>query len=100
MLDSVSEVLDRIEAQQQQELQVIEGRNALEFLQAIYRDTRVPLPTRMKAAVECLPFEHPRLSAMAVTSMSGKDFALALDRAVARSTGARLIEAKALPQSE
>jgi hypothetical protein len=54
----------------------------------------------MKAAVEALPFEHPKLSAMAVTSMSGKDFAAQLERAIARSTGRRLIEAKALPQPD
>jgi hypothetical protein len=98
MLDRVHAVLDRIEAQQQE--RVIEARSALELLQSIYRDPTLPLPARMKAAVEALPFEHPKLSAMAVTSMSGKDFAAQLERAISRSTGRRLIEAKALPQPD
>jgi hypothetical protein len=41
----------------------------------------------MKAAVEALPYERPRL---AVTAMvSGVDFAAMLERAVARSQSAR-----------
>jgi hypothetical protein len=70
-------------------------RNALEFLQAVYRDTRLPLTTRIHRAVEALPFEAPKLSAVAVTSMRGEDFAARLDRCLARSARAMLIEAKA-----
>ena len=32
-----------------------------------------------------LPFESPKLTAMAVTSMDGNDFATMLERAIARS---------------
>jgi hypothetical protein len=96
--EKTREVLDRFLAEL--EPPVIEGGNGLEFLQAVYRDTRVPLSTRMKAAVEALPFETPKLSAMAVASMTGDDFAARLERCLARSARAKLIEGKALPQPE
>ena len=44
------------------------------------------------AAIEALPFEHPKLSAMAVN-----DFASRLERALQRSERAKLIEARSEP---
>jgi hypothetical protein len=69
-------------------------------LQAVYRDKQVPLHTRIRCASEALPYEAPRLSAMAVTSLTANDFAAALDRAIMRS--GKLVEAKAIepPQPE
>jgi hypothetical protein len=60
----------------------------------------VPLPVRMRAAAEALPYENPKLSAIAVASLTGNGFAKRLDRAIMRST--KLIEAKAVepPQTE
>jgi hypothetical protein len=37
----------------------------LEFLQSIFRDETVPLPVRMKAAIEAAPYVHPKLTAIA-----------------------------------
>jgi uncharacterized protein (UPF0147 family) len=65
-MDSVLEVLDRIEAQRSQRDAAIIGPSALALLQAVYRDTDVPLNVRIKCAVECLPFESPKLSATAL----------------------------------
>jgi hypothetical protein len=73
----------------------IEPTNALAFLQAIYRNPLQPLPVRLRAAIECLPFESPKLSATAI--LREGDFAVHLDRALERSA---LIEARALPQPE
>ena len=77
------------------------GETALELLQSVYRNPLQPLPLRIRCATECLPFENPKLSAVAVASMNGNDFASALDRAIARSS-VKLIEAEAVetPQAE
>ena len=81
-----------------------ESENALGFLQAIYKRGGVPLSVRMRAAIEALPFESPKLSATAV--LTSEDFAERLERAIARSgmKASRTINAKplalALPQPE
>ena len=40
----------------------------------------------MRAAIEALPFEVPKLSATAIATMDGKTFAEALERCIERST--------------
>jgi hypothetical protein len=59
--------------------------SALEYLQSIYRNPSEPDSRRMRAAMAALPFESPKLAAMAVSSMNGQDFGSLLDRAIARS---------------
>lgn len=39
-----------------------DGVSPLEFLQSIYRDEAVPLPVRMRAAIEAANYVHPKLS--------------------------------------
>jgi hypothetical protein len=92
MADTINAVLDRIETQQR-DLDRVEGETALELLQAVYRDQRQPLPVRIRCATEALPYENPKLSAVAVRYMSADSFAARLDKAIARS-GVKLIEAK------
>jgi hypothetical protein len=79
-----------------------ESENALGFLQTIYKSRGVPLSVRMRAAVEALLFESPKLSATAI--LSSEDFAERLEKAIARSgvKTPRTIDAKAvaLPQPE
>ncbi len=60
------------------------GETSLSFLQSIYRSASLPLPVRMRAAIEALPFESPKLSATAI--IQGDSFAERLERAIARSS--------------
>lgn len=85
MKDTVTAELALIEARCEGEAP--DAETALALLQAVYRDKQVPLHTRIRCASEALPYENPRLSAMAVTSLNANDFARALDRAIARSNG-------------
>jgi hypothetical protein len=54
-------------------------KDALEFLQSLYNDPSEPKTIRMKAAIEALPYERPRLAVTA--TVTGDDMATRLDRA-------------------
>ena len=55
-------------------------------------NVELPLSVRMRAAIELLPFTHPKL---AVTAMvSEQDFATVLDRRLKRIEEMKLLEAK------
>jgi hypothetical protein len=75
-----------------------EPETSLAYLQSVYRDPRLPIGTRLRAAIAALPFELPRLSVIA--NISNANLGERLERAIARSAqspGFRplLIEAKA-----
>jgi hypothetical protein len=77
---------------QAEERQPPERVNSLEYLQRIYRDPNQPTPVRMRAAIEALSFENPKLSAVGVGYINNDSFASRLDRAIIRSEAAKLIE--------
>jgi hypothetical protein len=54
----------------------------LTFLKAVYMNAELPLSVRMRAAIELLPFTHPKLAVTAV--VSEQDFATVLDRRLKR----------------
>jgi hypothetical protein len=74
--DNVLEVLDKIEAQRaKRDAEEDEPRNALHYLQDVYRGRRQAEPWRMRAAIAALQFETPRLGVIATTNLNGADFA-------------------------
>jgi hypothetical protein len=85
MSETISAVLDRIEAQQA--VAVIDvPTDALGFLQLIYRNINVPLSIRMRAAALALPFESPKLAVTAY--IDDCNFADRLEQALVRSAKA------------
>ena len=50
----------------------------LSFLKAVYMNAELPLSVRMRAAIELLPFTHPKLAVTAV--VSEQDYATVLDQ--------------------
>jgi hypothetical protein len=70
--------------------------DALSYLRSIYNDPLQPTSVRMRAAIECLPFEYPKLAAMAIVPWGG-DFPRRLEQAVERSR-TKVIEHK--PRAE
>jgi hypothetical protein len=47
------------------QINVAANATSLDFLRAVYRDARQPMPRRMKAAEVAIAFEHPKLSVVA-----------------------------------
>jgi hypothetical protein len=78
------------------------GEVSLDFLQRIYRSTQQPMSLRMRAAIEALPFEKPKLSATAIAAFDGQTFAEALERCIERSKSPVLLNGpvEPLPASE
>src|ERR1700751_1677807 len=75
-------------------IELAPGETSLDFLQRVYRSVKQPMSRRLRAAIEALPHEHPRLGAVAIGSMNGQDFASMLEKAIERSGRGKLIEAR------
>jgi len=79
-----------LEAEVLSEGPLLTGASAHEFLSAVWNDPGVPLPLRIRAAVEALPYERPKLAATTIFHL-GRD----LDEAIARSERLSLLSTKA-----
>jgi hypothetical protein len=73
---------------------------ALAYLQSIYRNPMEAMPARMRAAIESLPYENPKLSAVAHGHFDGTDFATQLERAIARSKAPLALNSPAVIEHE
>ena len=69
---------------------VVMPASALEYLQSIYRNPSEPDGRRMRAAMAALPFESPKLNAVAV--MNDEGFSIMLEKAIQRSRAPLQIE--------
>jgi hypothetical protein len=72
-----------------EEIVLGKGATAHELLKIIYQCQNLPLHTRMRAAMACLPFETPKLGITYQASES--DFATLLDQRIKRHQ-LRLVE--------
>ena len=87
MSDTINEVMDRLEEQQRQsqqkELAVYQvPATAHDYLREVYQDPRLPTHLRMRAALEALLFERPKLAVQAI--LAGQDIAALLDERLKR----------------
>jgi hypothetical protein len=96
MLNTVDATLSRFDDESEL-IELAPGETSLDFLQRVYRSVKQPMSRRLRAAIEALPHEHPRLGAVAIGSMNGQDFATLLEKAIERSGRAKLIGARAEP---
>jgi hypothetical protein len=72
---------------------------AHELLKAVYQNPLIPLAVRMRAAMSAIPFEAPKL--MAVAQVNERDFATLLDQRIERhKREQRLLENKPIPEPE
>src|ERR1700746_3744559 len=72
-LPSFTKLLEEPRQRGDQEDAVLPDVDAHGYLQGVYRGTIKPEHWRMRAAIECLPFERPKLAVVA--SFDGDDFA-------------------------
>ena len=93
MKPTIYELLDSVEepAEPKPELAL----DAMSYLQGVYQGHRIAEGPRMRAAIACLPFERPRLTVNA--NFNGR-FGAQLERAIASSGKAVVIDAKSNPQ--
>ena len=100
MLATVDAALAEFEEEQRTVLPV--GTTAKEALRMVYRGEIVLSPQQMRAAIESLPYETPKLSATAHIVGSFSDQLEKELRAIERSKGPLLLNGKVeeLPASE
>jgi|SRR5262245_17876592 len=75
-----------------EEIEISPDGLSIDLLRAVYRNSSLPLPTRLRAAIAALKHEVPALIATAIVNEGS--FADLLDRRLKRIEQAKLIDAK------
>jgi hypothetical protein len=70
----------------------------MELADRVVRGKITLSPPQQRMLIEMLPYIAPKLSATAIATMDGKSFAEALERCIARSEGATVINALPAPE--
>jgi hypothetical protein len=102
-MSKVRAVLDQIEAEQRQQMSdaIPDNIPLPELAEHVVRGKVKLTPPQLRMLIELLPFNLPKLSAIAVGRLTGEDFATRLDRAVEASNRAKLIEGRVVePEGE
>ena len=98
MTDDLDAVLARMEQQEMDEPTLPAGCTAKEALQMELRGEVKLTPSQFRAAKELLPYENPKLTAVAIGHMDQSSFAAALERAIERSKGSPPVAALPAPE--
>ena len=98
MTDELDAVLDRIEQQEMDDPTLPDDMTAKQALELEMRGRIKLSPSQFRAAKELLPYENPKLTAVAIGHMDGTSFAAALERAILRSKSPPPVAALAPPQ--
>jgi hypothetical protein len=68
-----------------------EDVNSIDYLRRIYRDPNQPIAVRMRAAIESLPYENAKITAVAIGKLTGQDFYTRLEKALQASEKAKVV---------
>lgn len=89
----------RVEEMNGERLELEPRATSLTLLQQVYRNPKLPLPVRTRAAGMALPFEHPKLG-ISVNVGWSEEMAKRLEQAIARSAQVMKVIEPPPPQIE
>jgi hypothetical protein len=69
----------------EEQITLAPGEDMRDFLEKIVSSPRQPMQRRVKCAEILMSYKYPKFGAVAISRMSGQDFATMLDRAIRNS---------------
>jgi hypothetical protein len=86
----------------EEQIELAPGEDMRDFLQKVVNSPRQPMQRRVKCAEILMSYKYPKFGAVAISRMSGQDFATMLDRAIrysGKEAEVKQIEERALASS-